>query len=620
MEKNLLKNTKLSLSFYESEHAKENLLKKIFPQLFLNDQIDINILYELLMKQKALSDYHLNWCRRDEILAGINLFPKKTLQQETGKGIEENQAQHFFIEGDNLEVLKILRHSYAGKIKIIYIDPPYNTGQFFIYNDNYYSKKKEKLFSKNKSEEKNSLTNEFSNDSIHGEWLSMMYPRLLLAKEFLTEDGIIFISIDDNEVHNLRVMLDEIFGCKHFCGAIKRRAARKNTFLSKCMTDLFDYILIYSKSAKLPFFGIERDFEKTRPVFNEGNKLTVRIIPEGCPANCPDGIFKAGIYKNRSLYYEAMDDIIIKNGILSKSVKIKAPWRVNQDIVDKTIFITKKLGFRRHVLADELKKRSVLSDFLDSPDCYNEKGTEELKVLFNAQKKIFTNPKPTGLIEYIIKSVKLAPNDYIMDFFAGSGTTLHAVLKLNALENYQLNSISIQNSQENISTKNEFGFDSIYELALARVKKAFISYKNKGYFSNSKNSNGIKCFKVTDSKVNKVLQYNEKNQKVFSDDFIDYNLENKLSIIWELVLLENLTLATSFFELEDFFVAYDENTKKVLVLFLENIICKEQFSVFKKIEKQFLDFKVILFLKAQIEENSTLILMTKDANLTLKFI
>lgn len=614
MEDNNVSHSEIFFKLLEMENNKKTILNTNVSEFELNKQINFQLIYEFFQNEFKLN-YGLSWSKKYDAIKSLYLHSEKTLQHLIGKGINEDNSHHYFIEGDNLEVLKFLKKSYAEKIKVIYIDPPYNTGQAFVYNDNFFAKNKQR---KVKKKSDHSLNNANKNNDIHGDWLSMIYPRLLLAKDFLAEDGIIFISIDDNEIHNLRILMDEIFGSQHFCGTIKRRASRKNTFLSKCMSDMFDYIVIYSKNAKLPFLSSTRNSEKTRPVFNEGNKISTRVIAKGTLAKCPDGKYKPGIYKNRSIKYEILNEMNIKNSILVNSIQVKAPWRINQEIVNKTIFITKKKGFRRNVLPEELNKKAVLSDFLDLPECYNEKGSEELKLLFDNKKRLFNNPKPTGLIQYLLKCIELKAGDYVLDFFAGSGTTLHAILNLNATGLYHLNSISIQNSSDNISLKNEIGFYSIYELALERVKRAINYIDNHNKNLKKSNVSGVKCFKLVDRKIHNI---NQAEAMSYADNIIKKHdcANNYLNYLWEIAFLEGLTLATNIqkpvianYLNEKLYIVKDVTVNKVLLVHFSEILSIAELELCAKLAEKFENFDVILFV---MRKNSKCIYNSKQISL-----
>ncbi len=350
----------------------------------------------------------------------INAKKSFVASQTSKPSLEGN----LMIHGDNLHALKALIPHYGGKIKCIYIDPPYNTGnENWKYNDNV-----------NNPMIQTWLTESGINkDDMerHDKWLCMMWPRLELLKVLLAEDGVIFISIDDNEQHRLRMILDEIFGEENFVGVMKRRASRKTAHLSKKMSDMCDYIIAYCKNELSAPLGVHSLSAETRPVFNANNSLCIRNIPKGADANCQDGLYKKGEYKVSSMVFLLLDDLEIKDHKVFREVRIKGKFRVNQDIINQTIYITKNFGLRRYVLPEERDKIKAIHDLIDDPRFYNEKGSEEFGNIFSDQK--FSHPKPSDLIKFLIKSQQQKDNNnyIILDSFAGSGTTAHAVLDLN---------------------------------------------------------------------------------------------------------------------------------------------------------------------------------------------
>ncbi|MHA1587826.1 MAG: site-specific DNA-methyltransferase, partial [Candidatus Thorarchaeota archaeon] len=348
------------------------------------------------------------------------------------ESINFNGAENVFIEGENLEVLKLLQKSYHGKVKMIYIDPPYNTGNEFIYPDDYKEPLRQylRLTGQVSKEGVKLTTNTETSGRYHSNWLSMMYPRLFLARSLLREDGVIFVSIDDHEVHNLRLLMDETFGPENFCGTIKRKAARKTAFLSKTMSDVCDYVVIYSRGPLSDVLSVAQVKDDTRPVLNATNKPSRRIVRAGTEARCDDGIYAAGEYTTRSLSFTLHSELVVASGKVTIDTAVTAPWRVNQDILDKTLYITRNFSFRRYLLSKEKSKAKTLNDLLDESTCYNEKGTECVSELLQAQ-GVFDNPKPVGLVKYLIRASEATKNDVVLDFFAGSGTTAHAVLDLN---------------------------------------------------------------------------------------------------------------------------------------------------------------------------------------------
>lgn len=235
----------------------------------------------------------------------IELSTKETLTLHT------LMAQNTFLRADNLVVLKTIE-SIGGSVDIIYIDPPYNTETKFTYNDVHESQ---------------------------SHWLSMMTSRLILAKNILAEDGLFFISIDDREMATLTLLLQEIFGKENHIGTIKWRKKRKPSFLDKHFSSVIEYVLIFTKNinkcAKLKGQLTE---EKTRPVLNASNSIVTRVLQKGTRAYCKDGTYKIGQYKNRTLSFELLDNLVIQGGELQQDIRVRGKFRVNQEILNKTVF------------------------------------------------------------------------------------------------------------------------------------------------------------------------------------------------------------------------------------------------------------------------------------------
>ena len=356
-----------------------------------------------------------------------SLLPASARAGKAGKGAAAGGLDdNLIIHGDNLHALKALLPRYSGKIQCVYIDPPYNTGhEGWKYNDRVNSPLMREWLRQNGIG--------LDDQERHDKWLCMMWPRLQLLKELLSEDGVIFISIDDNEQHHLRMIMDEIFGEENFIGAMKRRASRKTAHLSRKMSDMCDYIFAYCKNGLSSPLGVNPVEESTRPVFNAENPVSLRYVPSGADAKCPDGLYKKGSYKALSMRFELLDDLKVKNGKTVGKTQAKGRFRVSQKILDQAVYITKNFSLRRYVTPQEKSKIKALHDLIDQKDFYNEKGSERLKEIL-PKSRSFQNPKPVELIKFLIKSQEngAKSKDYIvLDSFAGSGTTAHAVLDLN---------------------------------------------------------------------------------------------------------------------------------------------------------------------------------------------
>ena len=422
----------------ENENKLLSFLKENYPNVIRDTEINLEELKAVLGLpiDEKVNGYGLNFVGRNFARAKYAQKTEKELNLNTTLTKNIDTTENLVLKGDNLDSLKLLKNHYSGKIKCIYIDPPYNTDKDeFVYPDRFDKEEAEVLGLANLSESDfERMDFSFKTKKSHNGWLAFMYPRLLLAKDLLSKDGVIFISIDDNEQANLKLLCDEIFNEENFIGSIKRRAARKNTFLSNKISDMCDLVFVYSKTNLFTPLSVGNVVDKTRPVFNEGNSIVVREINKDTEARVKDGIYKKGTYKARTIEFELLEDLKIENGKTLNKVNIKGPFRIKQDLINKTIYVTSKFSLRRHLLPEELDTAKLMSDLLDNPSCYNENGSDYLNTLFTSR-DIFSNPKPVALIEYLINacsSVTDTEPTIILDFFAGSGTTGEAAMQLNA--------------------------------------------------------------------------------------------------------------------------------------------------------------------------------------------
>lgn len=405
-------------------------MRDLFPEAFSEGKVNFDALREMLGEyiEDGQERYSLTWNGKAKARR-IAMTPSTgTLRPCPEESLNWDATRNLFIEGDNLEVLKLIQKSYHKKIKMIYIDPPYNTGREFIYSDKFDDSIGAYLRRTGQVDEEGLKvsTNNEKSGRYHTNWLNMMLPRLIQARNLLSDEGVIFISIDDSEIANLRRLCDEVFGEENYCGTIKRRAARKTAFLSGTMSDVCDYIVIYSKGPLSGVLSVESVSDGTRPVFNAGNAITIRSVRIGAEAKCDDGIYPAGKYTIHSLSFELLNDMVITNGKVMSEVEVRGPWRINQNVLDKTLYVTRNISFRRRITPEELGKAKAMSDLLDCPDCYNERGTERLTDLFGVA-GVFDTPKPLGLLQYLLRAANLQHGDVVLDFFSGSGTVLDAI-------------------------------------------------------------------------------------------------------------------------------------------------------------------------------------------------
>ena len=420
----------------------ENLdrLKALFPEAFTEGKVDFEALRQLLgdTVDDREEKYGLNWHgkRRARQLA---LTPSTgTLRPCPEDSLDWDVTGNLMIEGDNLEVLKLLQKSYAGKVKLIYIDPPYNTGNDFVYPDDYQDNIRNYLALTNQIDGacRKLSSNTDTSGRFHTAWLNMIYPRLLLARNLLKSEGVLLISIDDVEAHNLRVICDDIFGTENFCGTFVWEKKKKPSFLNRNMGSVTDYIIAYAKTRTLapPFVAGSVELGKKYPFNNAGNPLGIlRFPPRSVTFSCNDQLVHAQDMSEGNIVTELLDDVHIKDGVNANEFRLRGEWRYSQDKLEEFISANaeisiSKVPFRPNYInrSGEMKKTSNLLSHRVNGVPTNEDATQEMRMIFGAD--VMSYPKPHGLIKYLVRAITIE-NDIILDFFAGSGTTASGVLR-----------------------------------------------------------------------------------------------------------------------------------------------------------------------------------------------
>ncbi|QLN56649.1 site-specific DNA-methyltransferase (plasmid) [Citrobacter freundii] len=492
------------------------VLKANFPQCFDKNGAFIQ---EKLLEIVKSSDvelskesYSLNWLGKSYARLLANLPPKTLLTEDKDHNQrEENKnSQNLLIKGDNLEVLKHMVNAYSEKVKMIYIDPPYNTGSDgFVYNDDrkFTPEQLSELAGIELDEATRILDFTVKGSSSHSAWLTFMYPRLYVAKQFLKEDGVIFISIDDNESAQLKLMCDEVFGEQNFISQLVWEKKKKGTFLSNTISSVKEYIYVYSKE-KEKFNGLIGEINhstETYPCVNASNKREIRTIPKGIVSKYRESNYfmkKGSVISASTMDLVLHTDLIIKDSKLAEDLKIEGNWRYKQDAMieyanNGELYITQDLYLRRIVdepryktLKDLLPRvgddtessfKSINIDNLFSDGWgSNEDGEEELRITLG-NKGLMSFPKPKKLIEKLCVSLR-DPNAIVMDFFAGSGTTGHAIMELNSLDNGNRNFINIQIDEKIADGSEAFknGYTSIFDITknrLTECRKSIIKEK-----------------------------------------------------------------------------------------------------------------------------------------------
>ncbi len=443
-------------------------LKKLFPDLFTNEgKLNINELKKVVDPQSVdeTERYEFRWFGKSA--AKRNAFSpcNATLLFDEKRSVNPSESENLIIEGENLEVMKLLTSAYREKIKCIYIDPPYNTGGDFVYSDNF-SQDKKAYWEENEILEDGLKidTNVETSGRFHSNWLNMMYSRLLIARQLLKEDGVIFISIDDNEVHHLRKLCDEVFGEENFVGQLiwKSRQNKDNRTTTGVSTD-HEYVICYSKN---PEYRALRGSERKEEQYTN-------------PDNDPRGSWVSGNMvglkdenQRPNLHYELINP---ETGI--NYGKPFMGWRYDQNTMknlieeDRILWPDTSSGRpRRKVFLSELSDTLPGFSSIIGEDLFTRDGTAEIDGLFGS--RIFDFPKPTGIITELIDQV-LDDGDLFLDFFAGSGPSAQAVLNLNQENGRMIRFILIQfpEATDEKSEANKAGYKKISEITIERNKR-----------------------------------------------------------------------------------------------------------------------------------------------------
>jgi len=511
----------------------ENIQKisELFPNVIVESDTGKTIDFELL-KQELSKDivegvkekYQLTWPGKKEAIVTANTPSKSTLRPVKEKSVDFDNTKNIYIEGDNLEVLKILQESYLNKIKCIYIDPPYNTGNDFIYNDKFKKDIDEELLESGQVDEEGNrmVTNNQSNGRFHSDWLSMMYPRLKLARNLLTDDGVIFISIDDNEVDNLKKISNEIFGENNFIGNVVR-VAKTTSFRGNFFSPSKDYLICYGKNIScLKQFTVQ--------VNNDNQFKKIEVIGERKGEYYRDDIaFYLSTLEtrpNQRYYIECPDgELVLPPGttrpINSSDGEKVLPnvgdgvwrWEHSNYFLKKDLLVFKRSNrspllnqdgnqakwniYTKSYLKDKIEKGNIPRDLFEN--FLNRNGSEELSKL-NIP---FSFPKPSKLVKYLLSIVNIDKNSIILDFFSGSATTAHAVMQLNSEDNGNRKYIMVQLPEkcEENSEAYRNGYKTICEIGEERIRRAGAKIKEE---TNADIDYGFRVYKVDSTNMKDV--------------------------------------------------------------------------------------------------------------------
>lgn len=542
-------------------------IKSRFPNVIVETkkgfEIDFNILKQELSSvivDETKEKYQLTWPGKKEAILNSNTQSINTLRPLKEKSVNFDKTENIYIEGDNLEVLKILQESYLNKIKCIYIDPPYNTGNDFIYNDKFNKDKEKELEESGQVDSFGNrlISNNQSNGKFHSDWLSMIYSRLKLSRNLLTTDGLIFISIDENEYENMKKICNEIFGENNFIASLKWKKKKQPSFLSKVAV-ILEYVLIFAKNSEnISKLCVEGVSDSDKPIVNASNNQAEIRFSSGlrCKTSEEVNLIKAGVYQNKSMSVEFLNDVYIKDGRTQNEFKAISKFRTSQSKLDDFIkkdlvFITKNFGFRRDLTEEEKNSGKSITDLLLDWG-QNQDGSNELKKIFNINDEVnlFDNPKPVLLIKNLIKTI-CKEDDIVLDYFSGSATTGHSIMDLNKEENLKLKFILIQlpEKTDEKSRAYSLGYNNICDIGEERIRRAAKQIKEE---TNADIDYGFRVYKIDSSNMKDVYykpnDIDQEQLQLFESNIKDGR--NNEDLLTQVILDLGLTLDLKIFEKE----------------------------------------------------------------------
>ena len=586
-----MKNDKVSKESEDLVASNVDQIKRLFPEVVSEGKIDFERLKAVLGQEldNKEESYSFNWAGRREAFKNIQSTAKGTLVPDENASIRFKETKNLFIEGDNLEVLKLLQKSYFNRIKMIYLDPPYNTGHDFVYKDNFRSGIKAYLEQTGQLGEEGLLTtNPETSGRFHSAWISMMYPRLFLARNIMADDGIIFVSVDDNEVHNLRRIMDEVFGEENFVAQIvwENREGGGGSD-SKYFKIKHEYIMTYAKDlSQLVINGIEVESEDSfsfedKHVKERGRHELIKLNSASIqysksldyPIKAPDGTDILPSYGNKRACWRWSKEKV-EWGIKNDFVVIKKDRAGKWAVYTKMYF---KVDNEDKPIKRAKRPIGVISKYSST------QANKHMYELFDG--KVFDYSKPYELIQYLI--TLLPETDFIvMDFFAGSGTTAESVLQQNVLDYGKRQFILVQlpepTAEESDARKR--GYKTIADIAKDRINKVITKLKKEEKSKlgiKDKLDLGFKVFKLETSNYKIWENYDGQDVRELTKqlDLFKSPLVNgtkDINLIYECAIKEGLNLNSNIAlmdikgnkiyrvsdDVQSFYICLDDDIKK----------------------------------------------------------
>lgn len=566
----------------ESKNISQDNIQKLaqlFPEVISEGKIDFEKL-QLILGEDIEQDkerYSFNWHGKAETLRLSQTPSMGTLRPCEEESKDWDTTQNMYIEGDNLEVLKLLQKSYYEKVKMIYIDPPYNTGKDFVYKDNFKDtlNNYKEITGQVDSEGNNYSTNSEANGRYHSDWLNMMYPRLRLARNLLTQDGVIFISIDDNEVANLRKICDEVFGEDNFIAEFIWRGGRRNA--SKYISTSHEYLLCYTKSIDfcnihnvrwyIQKKGLQDIYKKVQEINKKTNNdylLSTKLLKKWYK-QLPD----YDVIKDNEHYSNIDKKGVYFASDISRGGGGGPKWEIINPQSGNIVAIpsrgwaySKKIDLEKDILEDKIhfngdgvpcKKRYLKENetqLLETVFYKDRRGSSKrLKKIFG--NNIFPFPKDEDVIRSFVNSFSSKDNDIILDFFSGSATTAHAVMQMNAEDggNRRFIMVQLPEKTDEKSEAYKAGYPNICEIGKERIRRAGAKILEDNEASKEPKDlslldTGFKVFKLDDSNLKKwhVTNKMDIQQELFDAQQNIVEGRTKEDLLYEVILKMGLDL------------------------------------------------------------------------------
>lgn len=458
-----------------------------------------------------------------------------TLRPCREESVDFDTTENLYIEGDNLDVLKVLRETYLGRVKMIYIDPPYNTGNDFVYNDDFAQGKEDfeqnsGLFDAEGNQTIDPMQrNTEANGRFHTDWLNMIYPRLKVARDLLTEDGVIFISMDDSEIENITKVCNEVFGEQNFIGQWNWFKSATPPNLSKKIKKNIEYILAYQKGGNQDVFrGIQKTSSSDDPITKPQNSIKTLVFKPGTlHAKFKDGTIQPGIYGTDKFPNELLDELHIVNGVNSNEVRFANRFIWLQDTLERQIKEGTRINLSKSLVISYKKaayNAEVPPNFIDEK--VGVETTENAGRYLDAMigPKIFDYPKPVSLMAYLINFfIEKDENATILDFFSGSASTAESVITLNAKDKGNRRFIMVQLPEKTEIDSNAYkaGFSNICEIGKERIRRAGRKVKEEAGLQGQDLDTGFRVLKLDSSNMEDVFYTPDKFEPSLLDCLVD---------------------------------------------------------------------------------------------------